>query len=317
MTGQLEHPGTPQQSTPARTPAPERGYTVRNGDIEIAVFEYGDRDAEPLVLVHGWPDTHHLWDGVIPLLADRFRVIAYDTRGYGQSTVPDTVAAFRLEELAKDFFAVIDAVSPGRPVQVIAHDWGSVQVWEAICEPGAEERVRSFTSISGPNLDHLATWMRAGLSRPTPRNAWGPITQMISSAYTGFFMIPLLPALFFRLFGGARSWRLFLRVVEGIPAERVHLAPTLRRDMVSGLRFYRANILARLSSPRERRTKVPVQLLVNSRDIAVRPAGFDRTGEWVETLVRRDLSHGHWLPFANPEVIARAGTEFIYACAIS
>lgn len=311
MPGQLADSPVP---LPRPEPIPDRRATVRNGDIDIAVFEYGAIDAEPVVLVHGWPDTHHLWDGVIAELSGKYRVIAYDTRGYGESTVPDKVADFRLEELAKDFFAVLEVVSPDRPVHVIAHDWGSVQVWEAVCEPGAEQRVRSFTSVSGPNLDHLALWMRARLARPTPRNAWGPISQAISSAYTALFMVPLLPGLFFRVFGTPRLWRLFLRLVEGIPAEHVHLAPTLQQDMISGLRFYRANILARLGSPRERYTKVPVQLLVNTRDIAVRPAGYDDTGRWVAQLVRHDAPYGHWLPFKNPEYLARTSAEFIDAC---
>ncbi|WP_280235659.1 alpha/beta fold hydrolase [Nocardia cyriacigeorgica] len=284
---------------------------VGNGDIDIAVFEYGDPGAEPVVLVHGWPDTHHLWDDVIPLLAGRFRVIAYDTRGYGESSAPKQVARYRLEELATDFFAVVDAVSPDRRVHVIAHDWGSVQVWEAVCEPDAEQRIASFTSISGPNLDHLAQWVRTRLSSPTPRNIWGPFTQLISSAYTGFFMVPVLSDLVWRAFGRAWSWRLFLRMVEGIPGERVQVADSLNRDMVSGLKFYRANIIARLARPRERYTKVPVQLVVNTRDIAVRPAGYDDTDRWVADVVRRDVPFGHWLPFKNPGLVAELGAAFI------
>ena len=51
---------------------------VRNGEIDLAVFEYGDPSAETVVLVHGWPDTHHLWEEVVPLLSDRFHVVSYD-----------------------------------------------------------------------------------------------------------------------------------------------------------------------------------------------------------------------------------------------
>ena len=46
-------------------------------------------------------------------------------------------------------------------MHVLAHDWGSVETWEAVCEPGAEEKIASFSSISGPNLDHLGMWIRA------------------------------------------------------------------------------------------------------------------------------------------------------------
>ena len=78
-----------------------------------------------VVLVHGWPDSHVLWDGVVPLLADRFRIVRYDNRGVGKSSVPKPVSAYTMAGYADDFAAVIDAVVPGEPVHVLAHDWGS------------------------------------------------------------------------------------------------------------------------------------------------------------------------------------------------
>lgn len=294
-------------------PANER--VVRNGAFDIAVFEYGDPAAETLVLVHGWPDTHHLWDKVIPLLAHRFHVVAYDTRGHGASTRTQRTADFRLDELARDFYAVIDAVSPDRPVHVLAHDWGSVQVWEAVCEPQAAERVASFTSVSGPNLDHLAAWVRDRLSRPTPRNVWQPLTQLASSAYTFFFMTPGLPRVTFNAIGTEKLWQRVVSIMNDTPAANVKLGPTFRRDMVDGLLIYRANIVQRMLEPRERRTRVPVQLIVAGRDVAVRPAGYDDSRKWTDRLWRRDVPAGHWMPFSHPELLATATTELIDALA--
>ncbi|WP_206035816.1 alpha/beta fold hydrolase, partial [Prescottella equi] len=138
---------------------------VARDDVRLAVYEQGNPAGETLVLVHGWPDTHDLWRHVIPHLADRFRIVSYDTRGAGASTSPAPVSAYALPELARDLFAVIDAVSPDVPVHVLAHDWGAVETWEAVCEPGAGERIASYTSISGPNLDHLGAWMRRRLAQ--------------------------------------------------------------------------------------------------------------------------------------------------------
>ncbi|APE33830.1 short chain dehydrogenase [Nocardia mangyaensis] len=286
---------------------------VRSGDFDIAVYEYGNPAADTIVLVHGWPDTHHLWDTVIPLLSERFHVVAYDTRGHGASTRTQRTADFRLDELARDFYAVLDAVSPDRPVHVLAHDWGSVQVWEAVCEPQAAARVASFTSVSGPNLDHLASWVRDRLSRPTPRNVWQPVTQLLSSAYTFFFMTPVLPRVTFGAIGTEKLWQRAVSLMNDTPADNVKLGPTFRRDMVDGLLIYRANIVARMLSPRERRTEVPVQLIVAGRDVAVRPAGYDDSGKWTDRLWRRDVPAGHWMPFSHPELLATATTELIEA----
>ncbi|MFH5210469.1 alpha/beta fold hydrolase [Antrihabitans spumae] len=297
----------------ARDRTAPRRSTVRSGPIELAVFEYGPRDpsTETVVLIPGWPDTHHLWNAVAPLLADRFHVVAYDVRGHGESTDPADVADFALAELAKDLFAVIDAVSPARPVHVVAHDWGSVTAWDAVCEPDAESRIASFTSISGPNLDHLGKWVRDRLSNPTLRNLWGPISQLLSSAYTGFFKLPVVPDAFFRVAGTERVWTQALRIMEAMPNEHLEFSETLRADMISGLRYYRANIVERLLHPRDRHTEVPVQLIVNTRDVAVRPAGYDDTGKWVADLRRVDVAAGHWLPYSRPELVAELATTFI------
>ncbi|MFG1792188.1 SDR family oxidoreductase [Nocardia sp. NPDC049149] len=285
--------------------------TVRSGEFDIAVYEYGNPAADTVLLVHGWPDTSHLWDAVVPLLASRFHVVTYDTRGHGRSTQTRRTEDFRLDHLAADFFAVADAVSPDRPVHVLAHDWGSVQVWEAVCEPTAAERVASFTSVSGPNLDHLANWFRAKLSRPTPRNVWQPFTQVLSSLYTFFFMTPVLPRAVFGLVGTERLWQRVVSIMNETRPSNVTLGQTFRRDMVDGLLIYRANIVQRLLSPRERHTEVPVQLIVAGRDIAVRPAGYDDESKWVQRLWRRDVPAGHWMPFSHPEALATATTELI------
>ncbi len=291
---------------PTIIPASER--IVRNGEFEIAVYEYGEPSAETVVLVHGWPDDNHLWDHVVPLLAQRFHVVTYDTRGHGRSTRTDRTEDYQLERFAADFFAVAEAVSPGEPVHVLAHDWGSVQVWEAVCEPDAAARIASFTSVSGPNLDHLGAWVRGELSRG---KLWGPFTQLLSSLYTGLFMTPGVPRVVLKPLGTEKMWSRFVGLMNETSPENVTLGPEFQRDFFDGMRIYRANILRRMSGPRERRTEVPVQLVIARRDVAVRPTGYNDTHEWAPNLYRREVGGGHWLPFSHPELLATATTELI------
>ena len=115
----------------------------------IAVYEQGDPDGPTVVLVHGWPDSHVLWDSVVPVLSGHFRVIRYDNRGVGQSAVPKHHSSYTMARFADDFGAVAAAVSPGAPVHVLAHDWGSVGVWEYLARPGAAaSAVMSLKSIA-------------------------------------------------------------------------------------------------------------------------------------------------------------------------
>ncbi|WP_216897051.1 SDR family oxidoreductase [Nocardia alni] len=290
------------------TPVPDAERTVRSGEFDLAVYEYGDPTAETIVLVHGWPDDHHLWDRVIPLLARRFHVVAYDTRGHGRSTRTTRTRDYRLDAFAGDFFAVADAVSPGEPVHVLAHDWGSVQMWEAVCDPRAAARIASFTSVSGPNLDHLGQWMRAKLSRGA---AWGPFTQLLSSAYTFLFMTPGVPRVVLRPLSAEAVWRRFVGLMNDTEPRNVRLGPNFREDFFDGMRIYRANIVQRLVDPRERRTEVPVQLVIARRDVAVRPAGYSDEARWTSRLWRREVAAGHWLPFSHPELLATATGELV------
>ena len=58
---------------------------VQGDGVELAVFESGPEGAPTVVLVHGFPDTQAVWDGVAEILAERFHVVAYDVRGAGDS----------------------------------------------------------------------------------------------------------------------------------------------------------------------------------------------------------------------------------------
>lgn len=294
---------------------------VESGDIRLAVFGYrtsgpeDNGDLEPgdrpvVVLVHGWPDSHHLWTHVAPLLAESFDVYAYDTRGYGDSDRPEEVDRYRLEHLAEDLFAVADAVSPGRPVHVIGHDWGSIQSWEAVTTPGAEARIASFVSVSGPNLGYATEWLETQLHPPTPSKVRDYLSQQFHLLYARFFRLPgisdaLVPAAL-----SEKRWTRFVALTERIDRSAIVLGPTFRRDARSGLRYYRANWGGGWT-PQARPTSIPVLEIINTRDIALRPPVFSKTGDYATQLTRRVTPWGHWLPLAHPEYLAEAAREFI------
>lgn len=281
---------------------------VSSGDARLAVFGHGSPAAETVLMVHGWPDTHTVWDDVVPLLARDFHVVTYDTRGHGASALSGSRDRFTLELLAADAVAVAQAVSPDRPVHLVGHDWGSIQLWEAVCRPDASERFATFTSISGPSLDHAATWLREAVKHPTPRNVAATIRQGVSSFYIYLFQVPAVPEATLP-FVARRLWPGFLKATEGLVSRQP--APTLAEDMVAGVRLYRANVLQRLRSPRPRRSSVPVQLVVNTRDISMTPAMFEGARDWSVDLTRVDLDRGHWLPLSDPQLVADLVARFI------
>ncbi|MHA6759164.1 alpha/beta fold hydrolase [Streptacidiphilus sp. PAMC 29251] len=266
---------------------------IGSSRVPLAVHAAGNPDHPTVLLVHGYPDTHAVWDDVAADLAADHHVVRYDVRGAGASGRPSRVNDYRLELLADDLFAVAEAVSPGRPVHVVAHDWGSVQSWEAVTRPGAEVAIASFTTISGPCLDHVGHWQRRRAGRPTPRHLVQLVNQLTHSWYIGAFHVPVLAPAAWR-YVLARRWGALLQRIEAVPPRPGHPQATLAEDAVHGIKLYRANMLPRLLKPRQRTTDLPVQLITLSRDNYVRPALNEDLERWVPALRRRTLDTGHW-----------------------
>lgn len=270
---------------------------VRGDGLALAVFEHGDRGRPTIVLVHGYPDSHAVWDRVAEALAARFHVVTYDVRGAGDSDVPASREGYRLSHLAADLEAVIRATAGGRPAHVVGHDWGSIQSWEAVTNPCISSAIASYTSISGPCLDHVALWLRDTLSR---RELGRLARQAVRSWYVGFFQIPGAAE---RLWGSGLD-RLFPKILlrtEGVTDP----SPVRAEDGIRGLDLYRENVPERLRAPRERTTSVPVQLVIPLRDRFVTPALARAAEPWTDDLTVREMDAGHWVSRSHPEELAR------------
>lgn len=268
--------------------------TVTSGGVPLAVFCSGDAAKATLLLVHGYPDTHRVWDSVCRDLAADFHVVRYDVRGSGRSGRPADLAGYRLDQLADDLYAVVGAVSPDRPVHVAAHDWGSILTWHAVTDPRATERIASFTSISGPCLDHVGYWFRRRLTRPTPRHLVQLADQLRRSGYIAVFHLPLIAPLLWRHWLAAR-WRRFLRLREDVSPRPGYPEPTLADDAVGGIDLYRANMRTRIRWPEQRHALVPVQVIIPARDHYVSAAlAAQDLDRWAPRLSRQIIDATHW-----------------------
>ncbi|MBU9765590.1 SDR family oxidoreductase [Mycobacterium sp. TNTM28] len=283
-----------------------QSFVVSADGTRIAVYEQGDRQRPTLVMAHGWPDSHVLWNGVTGELGERFHIVRYDNRGAGASDVPKRVAAYRMDQFADDLSAVIEAVSPGAPVHVLAHDWGSVGVWEYLSRPEAADRVASFTSVSGPSTDHYGSFIRGRLARPYRPIRFAKAVNLASRfSYWIPFSVPVIAPALMRA-GAAR--RLQAIDTRGPKFQ----SDTLDTDAANGLKIYRANAIRSLTRVRgDHYVTVPVQLICNDHDPVVRGHGYEDEARWVPLLWRRDLKAGHWAPFSHWRAIATATAELI------
>ncbi|GAA2377935.1 alpha/beta fold hydrolase [Nonomuraea africana] len=252
---------------------------IASDDVRLALYEQGDPANPTVVLLHGYPDDHRVWDQVADLLRGRFHVVRYDVRGAGRSSAPRAARDYRLDRLAADMDAVLDAV--GKPkVHLAAHDWGSIQGWYFT---GRSDRFASFTSLGGPGLDQAAAFFR----QAGPIRALG---QLLRSWYIGAFQLPVLPEL---------AMAPLARALGATAA-----------DARNGLNLYRANMLTRLRRPGDPHVNVPVQLIECTRDRYVSPWLLASLGQWAPKFRHRRLAADHWAQRTQPEAVAKLVAEF-------
>jgi pimeloyl-ACP methyl ester carboxylesterase len=87
--------------------------------IQLACTRRGD--GPPLVLLHGFPLDHHLWDEVVPLLADTFDIILPDLRGFGESTIIDSNHS--MDDYASDIAGLLDQLEIQK-ASIVGHSMG-------------------------------------------------------------------------------------------------------------------------------------------------------------------------------------------------
>ena len=268
---------------------------VRASDgIDLAVTESGVPGSPTVVCVHGYPDNSSVWDAVAGELSGSYHVVVYDVRGAGASGKPAHRDAYRLDQLADDLRSVLDAVSPQRAVHLVGHDWGSIQAWHAVTDERVASRIASYTSISGPCLDHTAAWMRSGLRRGGARPGQ-VVRQLVESSYVLLFSLPVVP-----------EWLWRKGILDRALAAKVGRERSLVPDKINGLELYRANMLRRLSRPQPRPTGIPVQVIAPTRDPFVTPAlQTNAPRPWARDLRTVTVDDGHWVIVTQPAVIAR------------
>ncbi|SFE27195.1 NADP-dependent 3-hydroxy acid dehydrogenase YdfG [Actinacidiphila alni] len=290
---------------------PRERFVTGGGGVRLCVAEYGDAALPTVVLVHGYPDSKEVWSEVADRLADRFHVVLYDVRGHGRSGAPARLrGGFTLEKLTEDFLAVADAVSPDHPVHLVGHDWGSVQGWEFATVRDTEGRISSFTSISGPSLDHFGHWIKRRVRRPTPRRVVQVVGQGAKSWYVYALHTPVLPELAWRGVLG-KQWPKLLARAEKLPTDSYPTA-SLPEDAAHGAWLYRDNVRRRLGSPRpDAYAHVPVQLITPTGDAFLSERLYDDLDRWVPRLTRRTVAAKHWVPRSRPEQLARWIGDFV------
>ena len=264
---------------------------------------------KPLLLfLHGFPEGAFIWDGVMTPFADRWRCLAPDLRGYGQSSKPSSVDAYKPKALVQDLVALIAAESPGRPAAaVIAHDWGGALAWNlAIQHPAALQQLLII------NAPHPGAFVRELQHNPA---------QQAASQYMHFLRLSDAPALLLAD-GAQRLWDFFRTPQGDLPAwltpqlQAVYLAHW-QQSLATACHYYSASPLA---PPRDDdqgihqlqlpdallHTAVPTHILWGQQDKALLPELLNGLERWVPHLsLTYAPDASHWLVHERPDLVIR------------
>ncbi|MGW6062668.1 alpha/beta fold hydrolase [Streptomyces sp. NPDC055189] len=218
----------------------------------------------PLVLlVHGFPESWYSWRHQLPVLAEAgYRAVAIDVRGYGRSSKPGKVDAYRMLEHVADNAAVVRALG-AETATIVGHDWGSgIAANSALLEPdvftavgllsvpyaprGGPRPTDAFAMIGGPDEEFYVSYFQE------PGRAEAEIEPDVRGWLAGFYTSlsadtmppPDAPSLHFVPRGGRLSDR-FTTPTTGLPSWLteddldIYASEFERTGLTGGLNRYR------------------------------------------------------------------------------
>ena len=272
-----------------------------------------------LLFLHGFPEGAFIWDELLLHFArpenGGYRCIAPYLRGFGPSSSPPEVEAYRAKHLVQDLAALIAAESPRAPLAcLVAHDWGGAVAWNL-----ANQQPQLLKRLAILNSPHPGTFLRELQRSPA---------QQAASQYMHFLCRPDAEALlaedgFRRLFGffdtpggAAPAWL--------TDAVRAQYRALWQQGLTGACNYYRASPLR---PPREGddsvqaitlpdsmlTVNVPTLVLWGLDDPALLPGLLDGLPDWVPGLQIQPVEHAsHWIVHEHPERVALELGRFIH-----
>ena len=274
------------------------------GDVSLQVRTGGS--GPPLLLLHGYPQSHRMWSQVADELADTWTVVAPDLRGYGDSTAPPDApdsASYGKRAMAGDALALMAHLGHDS-FDVAGHDRGGRVAYRLALD--APQAVRRLTVLDivptaevwarADSRFALGYWHWSFLAQPRPVPE-----QLIAPDPERFFLDAQFGGIV-RTFDAAADYARHLHDPEVVHA--------ICEDYRAGAAYDRA--LDEQDRAAGRRITCPTQVLWGARGAL--PGWYDDVLEvwraWADDVVGEALECGHFLPEERPAETAAALRAF-------
>ncbi|MDG2535549.1 alpha/beta hydrolase [Sphingomonas sp. HITSZ_GF] len=280
--------------------------------VTLNVAIAGDPANPPIILLHGFPESHRTWRHQIPVLARDHYVIAPDQRGFGDSSRPEGVASYTPDKPVADLLALAEHLGIG-PFTLVGHDWGGAIAWMAALQN--PQRIARLIIVNAP---HPLAFQRSLFDDPAQREASQYITAFRNPEFEKFVDRMGLETFFDTSFAKHADAALLA------PEKPAYLADWGQPGaMTAMLNWYRASAIqvpapgetperpAWLDAPFPPVTQ-PTLVIWAMQDTALLPVQLDGLEALVPDLtVVRIASAGHFVPWQKPELVTEAILEWL------
>lgn len=275
----------------------------------------GPEDAPPVILLHGFPESHRTWRKLEPLLSDQLRLIMPDLRGFGDSDRPQEPDAYRTESLLEDLAALSSALCLDR-YALLGHDWGGAIAWAAALR--GDPKIARLAIINSP---HPVIFQTSLVENEEQRAA---------SQYIRAFRNPDFERFVDKIGYGAffdKSFSSHVDIASISDTDRQAYIDDWSRPgaLTAMLNWYRASAIvvpdidekADLPAWVARgvpKLGIPVHVIWGMNDTALLPVqleGIGEVGDDVEVFPLKGV--GHFAPWEAPEKVAAALKPFLLA----
>jgi pimeloyl-ACP methyl ester carboxylesterase len=279
--------------------------------LDVAVG--GPEDGEPILFLHGFPESHRTWREVLPDLARDFRVIAPDQRGFAGSDKPQAVEAYKADRIVEDIVALADALGHAR-FTLVGHDWGGAVAWlAALRHP---DRIKRLIIANAP---HPLVFQKSLIEDEG---------QRAGSQYISAFRNPAMERGI-----EAMGFETFYEKTFGKHADLARIPPEEKQAyldqwsapgaLTAMLNWYRASDIIvpkpgeAVEAPAWTRLPfppivMPTLVIWGLKDQALLPVQLATLHEHVEHLaVAATPEAGHFIPWEYPEFVIAAIRDFI------